>query len=271
MGHLQRFSGDRRRGCVLASIEAGLPPLEQFEPAAFLASFNLSGTSVLFRAKEIIFAQGDRADAVFFIQSGRVKLTVVSAEGKEATIALVRAGEFLGEACVSGKVSHCVNTAEAVSDSVMLRISRGTMADAMRREPRFLEFFLSYIVSRNVRMQEDLIDQLFNSSEKRLARALLLLAGLDNSEATEAQIPRVSQEVLAEMIGTTRSRISFFMNRFRRQGHVAYGNDSSGDLHVRRSLANVILNDRRCEHCSTGSDSCFLNLPPGDGSEKDCL
>jgi CRP-like cAMP-binding protein len=230
-----------------------LSTIEQFEPATFLSNSGLVSNVMGFRAKDIIFSQGDPADAVFFIQAGKVKLTVVSSEGKEATIALLGACEFLGEACVTGQVSRRMSTAQAVSDCMMLRISRSAMADVIRREPRFLDFFLSFILARNLRMQEDLIAQLFDSSEKRLARILLLLAAFDDPAQEQAQIPRISHEALAEMVGTTRSRVSFFMNRFRRQGHVAYGNESRADLLVRRSLAGILLNDPACEHCSDPS------------------
>lgn len=240
---------------------------EQFEPAVFLANSGLVSNVLRFRAKDIIFYQGDPADAVFFIQAGRVKLTVVSPEGKEATIALLGAGEFLGEACVSGKVSQRMNTAEAVSDCITLRISRAAMADVIRREPRFLDFFLSFILARNLRMQEDLMAQLFTSSEKRLARVLLLLAGFTGPEQQQAEISRISHEALAEMVGTTRSRISFFMNRFRKQGHVTYGSCPGRTMQIRCSLASVVLDDPRCQHCST-TKSCPLVQPQADADKR---
>jgi CRP/FNR family transcriptional regulator, cyclic AMP receptor protein len=233
-----------------------LANFESFEPAAFLAGCGLVGNTQIFRAEEIIYSQGDPADCVFLIQRGTVKLTVVSNEGKEAALGLLGSGEFLGETCISGKVSQRMTAAVAITNCAMLRISRTALFDVIRREPLFLDFFLSFILGRNVRMQEELIAHRFNSSEKRLARVLMLLAGLTDSPEDQAQISRISHEALAEMVGTTRSRISFFMNRFRKQGHVAYGSGPRGTVLIRRSLSRVVLDDPRCEQCSATTKSC---------------
>ena len=229
------------------TIDSGFPACE------FLANSGVATTPLRVQAREIIYREGDKADSVYFIEMGTVKLTVVSSEGKEATIALLGAGELLGEACVSGRISHRISTAEALSRCAMLRISRSSMNQVIRKDPRFLDYFVSFIVSRNLRMQEDLVAQLFTSSEKRLARVLLMLAGLsEGTEEAEARVQRLSHEELAEIVGTTRSRISFFMNRFRKQGHVAYAGNT-GELVVRKSLRAVLLHVSACEHCSTGS------------------
>jgi CRP-like cAMP-binding protein len=244
-----------------------LTDLEAFEPAAFLAACGLLKDAQIFRAEETIFSQGDPADCVFFIQRGTVKLTVVSAEGKEAALALVGTGEFLGESCISGKVPHRFVTAVALTNCALVRISRSALLSVIRREPLFLEFFLSFIVGRNLRMQQELIAQRFNTSEKRLARVLLLLAGLTDSTKDRAEISRISHEELAEMVGTTRSRISFFMNRFRKQGHIVYGGGSRGVLQIRSSLSGVILDSPDCDRCSVNSRSRVVIEPPSAADE----
>jgi CRP/FNR family transcriptional regulator, cyclic AMP receptor protein len=194
--------------------------------------------------KQILFSLGDAAGAVFYIQAGQVKLTVVSPEGKEAVIALLERGAFFGESCLGGRTVR-TKTATAVEDSRLVRIDKNVMIRMLHEEPAFSELFMTHLVSRNRRIQEDLVDQLFNPSEKRLARALLLLAHLENEARTEAAIPRISQETLAAMIGTTRSRVSFFLNRFRTLGLIDYNGKqyANGELHVHRSLRTVVLDD----------------------------
>jgi CRP/FNR family transcriptional regulator, cyclic AMP receptor protein len=227
-----------------------LTNFDAFEPSSFLAAYGLIRNAQIFRAEEIVYSQGDPADCVFFIQRGTVKLTVVSEEGKEAALALLGSGEFLGESCLSGKISQRITTAVALTNCALVRISRSALLDVIRREPLFLDFFLSFIVGRNLRMQQELIAQRFNTSEKRLARVLLLLAGLTESTEHHAEISKISHEELAEMVGTTRSRISFFMNRFRKQGHVVYGVGSRGIVQIRSSLARVVMDPPHCDQCS---------------------
>ena len=211
-----------------------------FQPAAFLAKTGMGRTIVDLKRNQTVFSQGDSANAVFYIQKGRIKLTVISKRGKEATIALLSAGSFLGEECIAAIQPQRMATATAIAPATLLRIERKEMVRVLHEEQLFSEVFVSYLLARNTRIQEDLVDQLFNSSEKRLARALLLLAqfGKDGG-APETVIPKISQEVLAEMIGTTRSRVSFFMNRFRKLGFIEY----NGTLSVHSSLLNVILHD----------------------------
>jgi len=211
-----------------------------FRPAAFLAKIGLGRTILDLKRRQTAFSQGDPANAVFYIQKGRIKLTVISKRGKEATIALLGAGNFLGEECITGIQPQRMATATAIAPATLLRIDRKEMVRVLHEEKLFSEVFVSYLLARNTRIQEDLVDQLFNSSEKRLARALLLLAqfGKDGG-VPETVIPKISQEVLAEMIGTTRSRVSFFMNRFRKLGFIEY----NGKLSVHSSLLNVILHD----------------------------
>lgn len=185
-----------------------------------------------------IFRQGDSADAVFFVQRGKVKLTVLSRQGKQAVIALLGPGDFFGEGCLAGQPLRMA-TAVALTDSAIIRLARPLMIRALRRRTPFAEVFTAHLLSRNIRMEEDLVDQLFNSSEKRLARVLLLLANFGKAGRPEPVVPRISQETLAEMVGTTRSRISFFMNKFRKLGFVEY----NGGLEVHSSLLHVVLHD----------------------------
>ena len=190
------------------------------------------------RKKQILFSQGDVADSVFYIQAGRVKLSVVSQRGKEAVIALMDAGSFFGEGCLAGKLVR-LTSATVVDESTIVRIDKQVMIQMLENEPTFSSMFLEYILARNLRIQEDLVDQLFNSSEKRLARILLLLAHFGKEGKPEPVIAKISQEMLAEMIGTTRSRVNFFMNKFRKLGFLKY----NGGLHVHSSLLNVVLHD----------------------------
>ena len=210
-----------------------------FQPEAFLAKSGLGRTILDLKKRQTVFAQGDAANAVFYVQKGRVKLTVVSKRGKEATIALLGAGNFLGEECIAAIQPQRLATATAITPVTLLKIERKEMARVLHEEKLFSEVFVSYLLARNTRIQEDLVDQLFNSSEKRLARSLLLLAQFGKEGAPETVIPKISQETLAEMIGTTRSRVSFFMNRFRKLGFIEY----NGKLSVHSSLLNVILHD----------------------------
>jgi CRP-like cAMP-binding protein len=194
---------------------------------------------VLFPKKHTIFTQGDPTDAVFYIQTGKVKLTVVSPEGKEATIGILGEGYFFGEGSLAGQTLRMCS-ATAMTDCAVLRINKKAMMEALHREHELSDLFVAYLLARNIRYEEDLVDQLFNSSEKRLARILLLLARFGKEGKPESVVPKVSQEVLAEMIGTTRSRVSFFMNRFRKLGFVDYGDSG---LQVHSSLLNVVLHD----------------------------
>ena len=194
--------------------------------------------------KQILFSQGDTTDAVFYIQVGKVKVTVISEQGKEAVVAILERGAFVGESCLVGQTVHTV-TATTMEDSRILRIEKAVMLRLLQEQPRFSEAFMSYLLTHSIRVQEDLVDQLFNSSEKRLARALLLLAHFGKESKPETVIAKISQETLAEMIGTTRSRVSFFMNKFRKLGFIDYkgGLRQNGGLHVHSSLLNVVLHD----------------------------
>jgi CRP/FNR family transcriptional regulator, cyclic AMP receptor protein len=209
-----------------------------FDPETFLSKVGEGKAISRYRNKQIIFSQGDPADAVYFIQRGRVKLMVVSEHGKEAVIAILDGRDFFGEGCLAGQPRRMA-TASAMTDCSVMRVEKQAMIGVLHDEPSFSTLFISHLLSRNIRIEEDLIDQLFNSSEKRLARVLLLLANFGKEGRPEAVIPKVSQEVLAEMIGTTRSRVSFFMNKFRKLGFIEY----NGGLHVHSSLLNIVLHD----------------------------
>ena len=193
-----------------------------------------------FPKKQTIFGQGDPSDAVFYIKAGKVKLAVVSETGKEATIGILNEGDFFGEGCLTGQALRLCS-ATAMTDSSVMRIDKKSMVEVLHREPAFSDIFVAYLLTRNIRYEEDLVDQLFNSSEKRLARILLLLAHFGKDGKPEILIPKMSQETLAEMIGTTRSRVSFFMNRFRKLGFIDY--DGGSGLQVHSSLLNIVLHD----------------------------
>jgi CRP/FNR family cyclic AMP-dependent transcriptional regulator len=212
--------------------------MAKFSPQKFLAQVGKGKKTLTCPKKRIIFSQGDAADAVFYLQTGQVKLTVISSQGEEAIVAMLEPGSFFGEGCLAGQLV-CMVTATAVGNSVLVRIDKQAMIRVLHDEPSFSELFLTYLLSRNIRIQEDLVDQLFNSSEKRLARVLLLLAHFGKEGKADAIIPKISQDMLAEMIGTTRSRVSFFMNKFRKLGFLEY----NGGLHVHSSLLNVVLHD----------------------------
>ena len=209
------------------------------DPRSFLATIGMGKKDVVFFKKQTVFAQGDLADSIFYIQEGKVRLTVVSKAGKEATLALLSGGEFFGEGSLAGQALR-MGSATAMTDCELLCIDKKAMMEALHREHEFSDMFVAYLLARNIRYEEDLVDQLFNSSEKRLARILLLLAHFGKEGMPETVIPKISQETLAEMIGTTRSRVSFFMNRFRKLGFVDYGEDG---LQVHSSLLNIVLHD----------------------------
>jgi len=209
-----------------------------FDPAAFLAKAGEGKTIAVYRKGTLVFAQADAADAIFYIQKGKLKLTVVSNNGKEAVVAILGAGDFFGEGCLAGQQVRMA-TAAAISDCAIMRLEKAGAVRVLHDEPTFSELFLKYLLSRNIRIEEDLVDQLFNSSEKRLARVLLLLANFGKEGKPEKVIPKMSQETLAEIVGTTRSRVSFFMNRFRKLGFIKY----NGELEVHSSLLNVVLHD----------------------------
>ncbi|HYM09557.1 MAG TPA: Crp/Fnr family transcriptional regulator [Bryobacterales bacterium] len=209
-----------------------------FDPKGFLAKAGEGRTIADYQKNQVVFSQGDLADAVFYIRKGKVKLTVVSEHGKEAVIAILGAGDFFGEGCLAGQPLRMA-TASAMSECSIVRLEKAGTVRVLHDEPAFTELFVSYVLSRNIRIEEDLVDQLFNSSEKRLARVLLLMANFGKEGKLEPVIPKISQETLAEMIGTTRSRVSFFMNKFRKLGFIDY-NDG---LEVHSSLLHVVLHD----------------------------
>jgi len=211
-----------------------------FDAAAFLANAGLGRKIIKLASKDAFFSQGDPADSVFYLQEGRAKVTVVSAAGKEATITLLSAGDFVGEEALAAKDGLRLATATAITACTALRISREEMIHVMHEEHSLTDFFLKFLLERSMRIQADLVDQLFNSSERRLARILLLMAEFGKPGEPEQYIPKISQETLAEMIGTTRSRVSFFMNRFRKLGFIEY----NGRIKVHKSLLNVVLLDQ---------------------------
>jgi CRP/FNR family transcriptional regulator, cyclic AMP receptor protein len=211
-----------------------------FDPKKFLATIGEGRKVLVFPKKQAIFSQGDAADAVFYIQGGKVRLTVVSQIGKEATLGILSEGEFFGEGSLAGQPLR-MGSAAAMTDCELLRIDKKAMMLALHREHTLSDMFVAYLLARNVRFEEDLVDQLFNSSEKRLARLLLLLAHFGKEGVPQTVIPKIGQETLAEMVGTTRSRVSFFMNRFRKLGFIDY--EAGTGLQVHSSLLNVVLHD----------------------------
>jgi CRP/FNR family transcriptional regulator, cyclic AMP receptor protein len=213
--------------------------ISKFDTKTFLSTINGGRQIEAFPKKETIFAQGDSSDAVFYIKEGVVKLTVVATSGKEATIGILNEGDFFGEGCLAGQPLR-LGSATAMTDCSVMKIEKESMIEVLHRERAFSDMFVAYLLTRNVRYEEDLVDQLFNSSKKRLARTLLLLAQFGKGGNPEVVIPKISQETLAEMVGTTRSRVSFFMNRFREMGFVDY--DGTG-LQVHSSLLGVVLHD----------------------------
>src|SRR5579871_3985546 len=209
-----------------------------FDPKGFLAGIGRGRTVAKYPKNQRVFSQDDEADSVFYIQKGRVKVTVVSEHGKEAVVAILGKDEFLGEGCLAGQTLRMA-TATAMNDCEIMRLEKQILIKTLHEQPLFAELFVAHLLARTIRVEEDLVDQLFNSSEKRLARALLLLANFGKEGKPEPIIAKVSQETLAEMIGTTRSRVSFFMNRFRKLGFISY----NGHLEVHSSLLNVVLHD----------------------------
>jgi CRP/FNR family transcriptional regulator, cyclic AMP receptor protein len=212
---------------------------DSFDPRLLLAKLSVGKTSRAYQADESVFSQGDPADAVFYVQSGKVKLTVVSKTGKEAVVAILPEDSFFGEGCLAGQPLRMA-TACTIQPSTIIRVEKQMMVALLHRDAEFAERFLAYLLSRNMRMEADLVDHLFNSSEKRLARLLLLMANFGQESKPIPLIAKMSQETLAEMIGTTRSRVSFFLNRFREMGFIEYG---SGGLQVHSSLVSVVLHD----------------------------
>ena len=227
------------------------PEKPEFNAAAFLTHAGLGRRVVQVAPRETFFSQGDPADSVFYLRDGRAKITVVSQAGKEATVALLSAGDFVGEESLAAVQGLRLATTKAITACTALKISREEMIRVMHEEHEFSDLFLKFLLARSMRTQADLVDQLFNSSEKRLARILLLMAEFGRPGEPQTLIPKISQETLAEMIGTTRSRVSFFMNRFRNLGFIEY----DGRIRVHRSLLNVVLHDQ----------------PPGDVTEDACI
>ena len=223
----------------MAPMKAAKRPA-RFDPKTFLSTMDGGRKIAAFAKKQTIFAQGDSSDAVFYIQKGKIKLTVVSKSGKEATIGILSEGDFFGEGCLTGQPLRLCS-ATAMTDCSLMRIDKTYMMEALHREHTLSDMFVAYLLTRNIRYEEDLVDQLFNSSEKRLARILLLLAHFGKEGKPETLIPKISQETLAEMIGTTRSRVSFFMNRFRKLGFIDY--QAGDNLQVHSSLLNIVLHD----------------------------
>lgn len=211
---------------------------QPFDPHVFLAKVGEGHTFADYKKNQVMFSQGDPADAIFYIQKGKVKLTVVSQRGKEAVVGILGTGDFFGEGCLSGQPLR-MSTATAMTDCQIVRLEKAQTIRVLRDEPTFSELFLSYLLSRNMRLEEDLVDQLFNSSEKRLARVLLLMANFGKEGKPEPVIPKISQETLAEIVGTTRARVSFFMTKFRKLGLIDY----KDGLKVHSSLMNIILRD----------------------------
>jgi CRP-like cAMP-binding protein len=236
-----------------------------FDPAVFLASAGLGRKSLELKPNETFFCQGDKADTVFYLQRGRAKLTVVSQNGKEATITLLTPGEFVGEESLAAIEGLRLASATAVTACSALKIQRVEMVRVMHDEPAFADLFLKFLLTRSMRTQADLVDQLFNSSEKRLARILLLMAEFGKPGEPETFIPPITQETLAEMIGTTRSRVSFFMNRFRKLGFIDY----NGRIQVHKSLLNVVLLDQLPDHNSQKPALADISQPaPGSHGDN---
>jgi CRP/FNR family transcriptional regulator, cyclic AMP receptor protein len=214
-------------------------PQASFDPKTFLAHVGEGRSIARYRKDQVIFSQGDPADAVFYIESGKVKIGVVSEQGKEAVVASPGTGEFFGEGCLAGRALR-IATAATMTESVIVRLEKAAIVRVIHQEPAFSEMFIAHLLERTIRVEADLVDQLFNSSEKRLARTLLLLANFGKEGRPEPILAKISQETLAEMIGTTRSRVSFFMNKFRKLGFIHY----NGGIEVHSSLLNVVLNDQ---------------------------
>lgn len=214
--------------------------INAFNAKGFLTCIGNGRKNEKYRANEVIFTQGDNADAVYYLQKGKAKITVTSESGKEAVLAILGLGDFFGEGCLNGQ-SKRISSVTTMSECAVMRLDKTAMVHVLHGEPKFADLFIAYLLHRNSRVEEDLVDQLFNSSEKRLARTLLLLANFGKNGEQIPVIAKISQETLAEMVGTTRSRVSFFMNKFRRLGFIDYNGDTRGDLHVHSSLLNMVL------------------------------
>ena len=232
------YGGEYTRRYLIRARSAIMANEVPFDPKVFLATVNGGRTLASYHVNEAIFSQGQPADSVFYIQKGKIKLTVISEQGKEAVAAILGPDEFCGEGCLSGQPLRMA-TAVAMTECEIMRLEKATMVRVLHEEPAFSEMFVSHLLLRTIRVEEDLIDQLFNSSERRLARALLLLANFGKEGRPEPIIAKISQETLAEMIGTTRSRVNFFMNKFRRLGLIDY----NGHIEVHSSLLNVVLHE----------------------------
>ena len=219
---------------------AGVNQRRKFHLQTFLSTIDVGRALATFPKKQTIFVQGDKADSVFYIQSGKVRLSAVAASGKEATIGILSGGDFCGEGCLTGQPLRMCS-ATALTECMVMRIGEKSMMEVIHHERAFSDMFVAYLLTRNIRYEEDLVDQLFNSSEKRLARVLLLLAHFGKEGKPEVAIPKISQETLAEMVGTTRGRVNFFMNRFRKMGLIDY--DGGSGLLVHSSLLNIVLHD----------------------------
>jgi len=245
-----------------------------FNPRTFLSTVGKGRVMLSYQKKTQIFTQGDSRDGLFFVQTGKVRLSVVSENGKEATLGILGAGDFFGEGGLAGQ-PHRMSSATAITDCVLLHIEPKTMMLTMSREPKLSALFVKYLLQRNTRYQDDLVDQLFNSSERRLARVLLLMAQFGQEGVSETSIPRLSQETLAEMVGTTRSRVSYFMNRFRKLGFIHY--DVGDTIRVHSSLLNVVLHDDDGTSATAedGSPNALANRGPeppamrGQPADKD--
>ena len=241
-----------------------MPEAEPFDSKAFLAAVGDGRTIHKYRKDQVVYAQGDAADSVFYVQRGRIKLAIVSPRGKEAVIAILGDGFFFGEGCMAGQPFRMA-TAVAMTDCSIVQVKKPVMTRVLHDEPEFSETFIAHLLTRNIRIEEDLVDQLFNSSEKRLARILLLLANFGKDVRPEEVIPNISQETLAEMVGTTRSRVSFFLNKFRKLGFIEY----NGGMHVHTSLLNVVLYDEPPgRRASIGSSSPGTS---GRAIKKPCI
>jgi CRP-like cAMP-binding protein len=216
-----------------------MSPKRLFDTKAFLASVGQGRRLEKTRKGAVVFSQGEPADAVFYVQKGKVKITVISEQGKEAVVAILGASEFFGEGCLAGQAQR-ISTVAAMTDCTIMRLEKAAILRVLHQQPAFSELFIAHLLERTIRVEADLVDQLFNSGEKRLARLLLLLANFGKEEEPAPMIAKISQETLAEMIGTTRSRVSFFMNKFRKLGFITY----NGRIEVHRSLLNAVLHDK---------------------------
>jgi CRP-like cAMP-binding protein len=240
MGQAATIGGFRERTPALTRqrVKPKTKSKPPFDLKVFLNKANGGRTVAEYRANERVFVQGETANAIFYIKKGEIKLTVLSKQGKEAVVAILRSGDFFGEGCLAGQPLRMAS-AVAMSECSVMKVEKAVVLRLLHEEPSFAELFMAHLLSRNIKIEEDLVDQLFNSSEKRLARVLLLLANFGKEGSPQTVIPKISQETLAEIIGTTRSRVSFFMNRFRKLGFVHY----NGGLEVHSSLLNVVLHD----------------------------